>query len=207
MAGLAGASVRAAVRAGSRVAARSRAAALSAAALPARAAGVAGVRALASSSSPSAAADTDTWAGLPGRAEIRMLYDGDCPLCEREVDMLKARDAGVGKIDFVDISSPAYRPQEHRGISFERAMASIHAIRADGSVLDGVTVFRELYEKVGLGWVYAITRWEPAAKAAEAVYDFWAARRLAVTGRPGIEFILANRNEAKTCKEAAAGGD
>ena len=204
MAGLAGASCLA--RAGSRVAARGRAAALSAAALPARAA-------LASSSSPSAAAeaapaaDTDTWAGLPGRAEIRMLYDGDCPLCEREVDMLKARDAGVGKIDFLDISSPSYRPQENRGISFERAMASIHAIRADGSVLDGVTVFRELYEKVGLGWVYAITRWEPAAKAAEAVYDFWAARRLAVTGRPGIEFILANRNEAKTCKEAAAGGD
>ena len=206
MAGLAGASS-CLVRAGSRVAARSR---VSAAALPARAAGV---RALASSSSPSAAAeaapaaDTDAWAGLPGRAEIRMLYDGDCPLCEREVDMLKARDAGVGKIDFVDISSPSYRPQENRGISFERAMASIHAIRADGSVLDGVTVFRELYEKVGLGWVYAITRWEPAAKAAEAVYDFWAARRLAVTGRPGIEFILANRNEAKTCKEAAAGGD
>ena len=203
MAGLAGACL---VRAGSRVTARGRAAALSAA-LPARAAGV---RALASSS-PSAAAEAasaaDTWAGLPGRAEIRMLYDGDCPLCEREVDMLKARDAGVGKIDFLDISSPSYRPQENRGISFERAMASIHAIRADGSVLDGVTVFRELYEKVGLGWVYAITRWEPAAKAAEAVYDFWAARRLAVTGRPGIEFILANRNEAKTCKEAAAGGD
>ena len=206
MAGLAGASCL--VRAGSRVAARGRAAALSAA-LPARAAGV---RALASSSSsPRAAAEAapaaDAWAGLPGPAEIRMLYDGDCPLCEREVDMLKARDAGVGKIDFVDISSPSYRPEEHRGISFERAMASIHAIRADGSVLDGVTVFRELYEKVGLGWVYAITRWEPAAKAAEAVYDFWAARRLAVTGRPGIEFILANRNEAKTCKEAAAGGD
>ena len=51
--------------------------------------------------------------------EIRMLYDGDCPLCMREVNMLKKRDTNVGKIDFVDISSPEYEPEQNANISYE----------------------------------------------------------------------------------------
>ena len=51
--------------------------------------------------------------------EIRMLYDGDCPLCMREVNMLKRRDTNVGKIDFVDISSQDYEPSQNANISYE----------------------------------------------------------------------------------------
>lgn len=69
--------------------------------------------------------------------KIRMLYDGDCPLCLKEVDFLKKRDEGVGNIDFVDISSPDYLAQNNAGIDFSTAMGTIHAIRADGSVITG----------------------------------------------------------------------
>ena len=62
-----------------------------------------------------AAADAPRW-------EIKMLYDGDCPLCMREVDMLRRRDEGVGKIEFVDIASPEYDPVRNAGISFEQAI-------------------------------------------------------------------------------------
>ena len=49
--------------------------------------------------------------------EIKMLYDGDCPLCMREVDMLKARNPNFGnKIKFVDIADPAYDPAENEGV-------------------------------------------------------------------------------------------
>ena len=50
-----------------------------------------------------------------------MLYDGDCPLCMREVNMLRRRDDGVGKVEFVDIASPDYDPAANAGISFEQA--------------------------------------------------------------------------------------
>jgi hypothetical protein len=36
----------------------------------------------------------------------------------REVDMLKRRDAGIGKIDFVDIASPSYRAEDNFGVTF-----------------------------------------------------------------------------------------
>jgi len=122
-----------------------------------------------------------------------MLYDGDCPLCMREVNMLKGRDAPQGRIDFVDIASKDYGPDWNMGLTFENAMSTIHCIEADGSVHTGVPVFRMLYEQVGLGWVYAVTKNETVGKVAQGVYDFWAKYRMEVTGREPLSVILERR--------------
>ena len=78
-----------------------------------------------------AAGSTPTW-------EIRVLYDGECPLCVKEVDFLKGRDSGSGRIDFVDIADASYSPERNAGLSFEQAMGEIHAILPDGSVVTKV---------------------------------------------------------------------
>mmetsp|Transcript_150 Transcript_150/g.543 ORF Transcript_150/g.543 Transcript_150/m.543 type:complete len:242 (-) Transcript_150:269-994(-) len=144
--------------------------------------------------------DLGLQAGESPSWEIRMLYDGDCPLCMREVDMFRRMDKEAGKIDFVDISSEDYDPSKNMGLEFETAMKSIHAVLPDGKVILGVEVFRRLYEAVGLGWVYAITKNPTVGALAERVYDFWARNRMAVTGRPNLQVILAQK---KTCREAA----
>lgn len=54
----------------------------------------------------------------PG-CEIRMLYDGECSLCMKEVNFLRKRDAAAGRIDFVDIAEPSYRAEENAGITFQ----------------------------------------------------------------------------------------
>jgi hypothetical protein len=51
-----------------------------------------------------------------------MLYDGECSLCMKEVKFLMKRDAGAGKIDFVDIAAPSYQPSDNAGITFEQVM-------------------------------------------------------------------------------------
>ena len=133
-----------------------------------------------------------------------MLYDGDCPLCMREVNMLRKRDDGNGKIWFVDVAEEGFEegPGAAFGIDYETAMATIHAVERekDGAlrVISGVEVFQKLYEAVGLGWVYGFLK-VPALKAAtEAVYRVWAAARLPLTGRPSLEVVLA---EKKTCRK------
>jgi len=123
-----------------------------------------------------------------------MLYDSACPLCMKEVDFLKRRDATSNKIDFVDIASPSYRAEDNAGISYEQAMRKIHAILPDGRIIVGVEVFRRLYEAIGLGFVYAITRYEPIGNMAEALYNVWAQYRTQLTGREDLEMILAKRN-------------
>ena len=69
------------------------------------------------------ASDAPSW-------EIKMLYDGDCPLCMREVNMLKRRDAGNDRIAFVDIASASYSPQDNAGISFEEVCSALGGPRA-----------------------------------------------------------------------------
>jgi len=164
--------------------------------------GAAGRRA--SSSSSRAAATTPSApsppTGVDGTSwDIKVLHDGECPLCEREINMLKARNPAHGnKIAFVDIASPSYNPADHGGLSYEAAMRTIHAIKRDGTVIQGVTVFKELYERVGLGFVYAFLSVPPLRAAAEALYNAWAAARLPITGRPGLEVVL---KEKATCRE------
>eukprot|EP00243_Klebsormidium_subtile_P011499 TRINITY_DN6547_c0_g1_i1.p1 TRINITY_DN6547_c0_g1~~TRINITY_DN6547_c0_g1_i1.p1 ORF type:complete len:277 (+),score=26.02 TRINITY_DN6547_c0_g1_i1:105-935(+) len=127
--------------------------------------------------------------------EIKMLYDGECPLCMREVDMLRNRDAGTGKINFVDIASDNYDPSENANIDFETAMGRIHGIQRDGTIVTNVKAFRKFYEAVGLGWVYAITKNKAVLKAADAVYDVWAKYRMQVTGRPPIEQVVEEKRK------------
>ncbi|KAL3818637.1 hypothetical protein ACJIZ3_004542 [Penstemon smallii] len=132
--------------------------------------------------------------------KVKMLYDGDCPLCMREVDMLRKRNKSYGTIKFVDISSEDYSPEDNQGLDYETAMGRIHAIESDGRVLTNVEAFRRFYEVVGLGWVYAITKYKPIASIADAVYGVWAKYRLQVTGRPPLEEVLEARRKKKYVK-------
>ncbi|KAK3141208.1 hypothetical protein QOZ80_4BG0330840 [Eleusine coracana subsp. coracana] len=132
---------------------------------------------------------------------IKMLYDGDCPLCMREVNMLRERNESYRAIKFVDISSKDYSPKENQGLDYETAMGRIHAIESDGTVVTDVEAFRRLYEEVGLGWVYAVTKYEPVATIANTVYGVWAKYRMQITGRPPLEEIMASRKQAGECKD------
>eukprot|EP00270_Netrium_digitus_P002380 TRINITY_DN12704_c0_g2_i1.p1 TRINITY_DN12704_c0_g2~~TRINITY_DN12704_c0_g2_i1.p1 ORF type:complete len:182 (+),score=23.55 TRINITY_DN12704_c0_g2_i1:94-639(+) len=62
--------------------------------------------------------------GHEDKWEVKMLFDGDCPLCMREVDMLRRRNEDYGSIKFVDIAAEDYSPENNMGIDFETVSAS-----------------------------------------------------------------------------------
>lgn len=125
--------------------------------------------------------------------KIKLLYDGECPLCVREVNFLKRRDAGRGRVAFVDIADDAYDPESNGGVDFETAMGRIHAVLPDGAVIQNLEVFRRVYEVLDMGWIYAITKLPMIGKIAGWLYGLWADRRLALTGRPDLKTIVADR--------------
>lgn len=130
-------------------------------------------------------------------AVLTILYDGGCPLCRREVTFLERRDhrrhANQTTLAFVDIDRPDYDPQAHQGITYREAMGRIHGVEANGTVLQDLAVFRRAYELVGLGWLYAPTRWPVVGPLAEGAYGLWARLRLAITGRPSLGQLCAER--------------
>lgn len=129
--------------------------------------------------------------------ELTILYDGGCPLCLREVRMLQRRDGarhpGEARLAFVDIDAADYDPSSHGGIGYREAMGRIHAIEAGGGVLRDVAVFRRAYSLVGLGWLYAPTGWPLLSPLVNALYGLWAAWRLRLTRRPGLDDLCAGR--------------
>ena len=130
---------------------------------------------------------------------IKLLYDGECPLCLREVSFLSKKDAGRGLVSFVDIEDDDYNPQENGGVSFEAAMGRIHAVLPDGTVITNVEVFRQVYEVLGIGWIYAVTKLPVIGFLVDKLYEIWADWRLRLTGRPDFATILQERAARLDC--------
>ncbi len=118
--------------------------------------------------------------------KLIILFDGGCPICQREVSFLRSKDV-FRYLSFIDINSSSYKPEFFSDISYREAMGRIHAIKASGEVLKDVQVFREAYRIIGLGWVYAPTTWPVLGAFFDQVYAFWARWRLILTRRPSLE--------------------
>ncbi len=136
----------------------------------------------------------------PASWQIKLLYDGACPLCVREVNFLRKRDAGRGLVAFVDIAQDDYSAEANGGVDFETAMGRIHAVLPNGTVIKNVEVFRQVYEVLGIGWIYAVTKWPVIGPLVDWIYEIWADWRLALTGRPDLATISAERQQRLACQ-------
>ena len=119
------------------------------------------------------------------KPSLVMLFDGDCPLCLREINFLKSLNSS-GHLGFVDISSNSYKPEEYSGITYRMAMSRMHALKANGDLLLDLDVFREAYKLVGFGWIYAPSRWPVFSIFLDGIYLMWIRIRLPLTGRPSL---------------------
>ena len=113
--------------------------------------------------------------------DLRLLYDGDCPLCSREVAMLRRLDRR-GRLQFDDIAAPGFDAGRY-GLDAHGVMARIHAVLPDGRLIEGMEVFRRAYAAVGLGWLLAPSRWPGVGRLFDAAYRSFARNRLRWTGR------------------------
>ena len=61
-----------------------------------------------------------------------------------------------------------------------------------------VAVFRRAYGLVGWGWLYAPTRWPLVGPVVDALYSWWAAKRLQLTRRPSLDQLCDSRCDITT---------
>ena len=113
--------------------------------------------------------------------QIEVFFDGDCPLCRREIEMLRRRDR-QGHIRCTDIAAEGFDATAY-GRTQGEFMDRIQARLADGRWLEGVEVFRHLYTSIGFGWLVALTRLPGVTQLLDWAYDTFARNRLRLTGR------------------------
>lgn len=113
---------------------------------------------------------------------IEVFFDGECPLCRREIAWLRRADRRRGRIRFTDLAAPRFD-----ATSLERTraelMGRIHARTRAGEWLEGVEVFRALYTEIGLGPLVRMSRIGVVDAILQRGYEVFARNRLRWTGR------------------------
>ncbi|MGB0597549.1 MAG: thiol-disulfide oxidoreductase DCC family protein [Rubripirellula sp.] len=112
---------------------------------------------------------------------VEVFYDGDCPLCCREINMLRRLDQRK-RIQFTDIATETFDAATY-GKSMPELMDEIHGRLPNGQWIIGVEVFRQLYTAVGFSPVVWLTRLPPISQLLDFGYRIFAKHRLRLTGR------------------------
>jgi predicted DCC family thiol-disulfide oxidoreductase YuxK len=108
--------------------------------------------------------------------EFKLLYDGECPLCRREVMWLQRRNRD-GRLACEDISAPGFAAARY-GKRQEELMGVMHGVFPDGRIVTKVAAFRAAYRVVGLGWLLAPTAWPGLRPLADRGYEWFARHRV-----------------------------
>ena len=141
--------------------------------------------------------------GTSADFDIEVFYDGDCPLCLREIQMLQWFDRRGRRIRFTNIASPKFQPAEY-GRTMNQLMAEIHGRLPDGNWIIGVEVFRRLYSAIGFGWLVWPTRLPVIRHLADWGYAVFARNRLKWTGRCTSECDLPEKTNSVDKKSLAS---
>ena len=100
-------------------------------------------------------------------AKLTVFFDGACPLCVREISLL--RRFARNRINFEDVSPPDASPS--CSIDRETLMARFHPELPSCEVVDGARAFTEAWSRVpGLGCLVAIGRFGPSRATLNALY-------------------------------------
>ena len=102
---------------------------------------------------------------------FEVFYDGQCPLCKREIDMVRRKDKH-GRLKLTDIAAADFQPDA--GKSLQELMKEIHGRNANGQFVNGVDVFREIYSRLGFGWLVKVSRLPILRNMLDAGYRLFA---------------------------------
>ena len=113
--------------------------------------------------------------------DVEVFFDGACPLCVREIDVLRRLDRH-SRIRFSDIAAGDF-DDGSIDVPWETLMARIHGRLPDGTVIEGVEVFRRMYAAAGFSPLVALSRLPGISHLLALGYAGFAKNRLRLTGR------------------------
>lgn len=87
---------------------------------------------------------------------LTLFYDGDCPLCLREIHMFQRRNT-EGRLELVDITTASVEPLP--GLTRADMLDCLHARFSDGRLVTGIDATYWSYRAVGLGWLVRPLQW------------------------------------------------
>jgi predicted DCC family thiol-disulfide oxidoreductase YuxK len=128
---------------------------------------------------------------------LTLYYDGACPLCAREIAMLRTRSSADTLI-LVDISHEDFTP-ETLGLTLDQLAARLHGRFASGEWVTGLDATLWSWRAAGLGhWVAPLT-WRPLRPLLSFLYRFFCRVRPHLAWLPHPEGAHRCRSEESKC--------
>lgn len=118
---------------------------------------------------------------MPPALDLEVYFDGACPVCSREMALLRRLDRS-GRVRCTDIAAPGFDAGA-TGVTRAELDDRIHARLADGTLVEGVEVFRRIAAAVGLGWLAGPTRLPVVRGLLDVAYRAFARNRWRLKGR------------------------
>ena len=118
---------------------------------------------------------------IPGRYPLTIFFDGDCPICAREISILKWLNRRQ-RIQFVNFADSRY-DEAVTGLARSELGRVIHGRWADGEIMLGIEVFRATWSALGLGLLSRFSRLPIIDVLLVRGYEWFARNRLSLTGR------------------------
>ncbi|MEM1381166.1 MAG: DUF393 domain-containing protein [Pseudomonadota bacterium] len=113
-------------------------------------------------------------------SEVTVFYDGACPLCVREIALLRRLDRR-DRLAFENVADPD--APISCAVDRQALLARFHARLPNGDIVDGARAFTEAYARLpGLGFVGALGRFAPTRGALNALYAVFLRLRPSLQG-------------------------
>lgn len=98
-------------------------------------------------------------------AEVTVWFDGDCPLCVREISLMRRLDRRRA-IEFVDVTGGQGCP-----IDQQRLLERFHAREQDGELVSGAAAFAAMWRAIPLLRPLGLAaQWQPMQQLLEMLY-------------------------------------
>ncbi len=78
--------------------------------------------------------------------KLTVLYDGNCPVCYKEILHYKKKDAS-GLLMCIDIAHPDFKIEDY-GLDIDEVNLKLHAIDESGNVYTGIDTFIEIWKRI-----------------------------------------------------------
>ncbi|XP_076082599.1 uncharacterized protein LOC143053697 [Mytilus galloprovincialis] len=129
------------------------------------------------------------------RHVLPVLYDGQCPICAVEINLMKKLNKKDNVVNFVDITVGEYKPDDHLGITYSQAMGKMHVIVTHGNntkthstpevtkIYDSMEGMKVMYNAVGLTWLSKLLSYPGIKETSDKFYRWFAVNRYRMTGR------------------------
>lgn len=78
--------------------------------------------------------------------KLTVLYDGNCPLCYREIVHYKKKDKS-NLLKCIDIAHPDFNIDDY-GLNMEEVELKLHAIDESGTIFTGIDTFIEIWRRI-----------------------------------------------------------